>query len=189
MSSGSNPVTTIGTPNRSTSGGYSSVPITLHTCPAARKACTRQLGDCMIASIAGGTRTCDTSMLKFRTPSRCAWYTAIAFGGAVVSNPMPKNTTPRSGFARARVSASSGRGRAVHHLDLRQQLVGAVPDDRVGVPAADLHDRPRAGRRGVDVVDQAAGQFRVVELVEVLHRAVLPSASALACAQASPNSL
>lgn len=69
MSSGSNPVTTMGTPNRSASPGYSDTPITLHTCPAARKACTRQLGDCMIASIAGGTLTWDTSRLKFRIPS------------------------------------------------------------------------------------------------------------------------
>ena len=73
MSSGSNPVTTIGTENCSTSGGYSSVPITLHTWPAARNACTRHVGDYMIASIAGGTRTCETSMLKFGTPRRAAW--------------------------------------------------------------------------------------------------------------------
>ena len=73
MSSGSNPVTTIGTENRSASGGYSAVPITLHTCPAARKPCTRQVGEVMIASMAGGTRTCETSMEKFFTPSRLAW--------------------------------------------------------------------------------------------------------------------
>ena len=73
MSSGSKPVTTIGTWNCSTSGGYSSVPITLQTCPAARKPCTRHVGDGMIASIAGGTRTCETSMVKFVTPSRLAW--------------------------------------------------------------------------------------------------------------------
>ena len=53
MSSGSKPVTTIGTRKRSASSGYSPMPITLHTCPAARKACTRQLGDVMIASMAG----------------------------------------------------------------------------------------------------------------------------------------
>ncbi len=69
MSSGSKPVTTIGTRKRSASSGYSPMPITLHTCPAARKAWTRQLGDVMIASIAGGTRTCETSRLKLRMPS------------------------------------------------------------------------------------------------------------------------
>lgn len=69
MSSGSKPVTTIGTRKRSASRGYSSTPITLQTCPAARKPCTRQLGEDMIASMAGGTRTWDTSMLKFLMPS------------------------------------------------------------------------------------------------------------------------
>ncbi len=108
MSSGSNPVTTMGTWYRSASSGYSSTPITLHTCPAARKACTRQLGDCMIASIAGGTRTCDTSRLKLRMPNLRAWYTVMAFGGAVVSKPMPKKTTCRCGFCWAIRRASSG---------------------------------------------------------------------------------
>jgi hypothetical protein len=72
MSSGSNPVTTIGTPYRAASGGYSRVPITLHTCPAARNACTRQTGDSMMAAIAGGTSTCETSSEKLPTPSRRA---------------------------------------------------------------------------------------------------------------------
>ena len=62
----------------------------------------------MIAWIAGGTRTCDTSMLKFVMPRRLAWNTVIAFGGAVVSKPIPKNTTCRSGFSRAIFSASMG---------------------------------------------------------------------------------
>ena len=74
MSSGSNPVTTIGTPYLlGQRAGTPRVPITLQTCPAARKPCTRQVGDFMIASIAGGTRTCETSMLKFGMPSRFAW--------------------------------------------------------------------------------------------------------------------
>ena len=73
MSSGSNPVTTIGTENRSASPGYSLVPITLHTCPAARNPCTRQVGEVMIASMAGGTRTWETSIEKLVTPSRWAW--------------------------------------------------------------------------------------------------------------------
>ncbi len=69
MSSGSKPVTTIGTRWRAASSGYSPMPITLHTCPAARKACTRQLGEVMIASMAGGTRTWETSRLKLGMPS------------------------------------------------------------------------------------------------------------------------
>ena len=73
MSSGSKPVTTMGTSYRSASGGYSRVPITLHTWPAARNACTRQVGDSMIAAMAGGTSTCETSSEKFSMPSRLAW--------------------------------------------------------------------------------------------------------------------
>ena len=108
MSSGSNPVTTIGMPYLRHSGGYSAVPITVHTWPAARNACTRHDGDSMIAAIAGGTSTCETSSEKFSMPSRLAWYTVIALAGAVVSKPMPKNTTCLSGCSRATVSASSG---------------------------------------------------------------------------------
>lgn len=88
--------------------GVLPVPITLHTCPAARKPWTRQLGERMIASIAGGTRTWETSRLKLGMPSLFAWYTVIAFGGAVVSKPMPKKTTSRPGFCRATFKASSG---------------------------------------------------------------------------------
>lgn len=72
MSSGSKPVTTIGTLYFRASGGYSAVPITLHTWPAARNACTRHVEDSMIAAIAGGTSTWDTSSEKFRTPNRWA---------------------------------------------------------------------------------------------------------------------
>src|SRR4029077_15159645 len=45
-------------------------------------------------------------------------------------------------------------------------------DDRMRLAAADLHHRP--GLRGgpVDVVEQASGQLRVAELLEVLHRVV-----------------
>ena len=49
------------------------MPITVHTWPAARNACTRQSGEVMIASIAGGTRTWLTSRLKFSMPSLLAW--------------------------------------------------------------------------------------------------------------------
>jgi hypothetical protein len=62
----------------------------------------------MIASMAGGTSTCETSMEKFFNPSRFAICTAIAFAGAVVSKPMPKNTTCLAGFSRAICTASRG---------------------------------------------------------------------------------
>ena len=84
------------------------MPITVHTWPAARNACTRHTGAVMIASIAGGTRTWLTSRLKLSMPSRFASCTVIALGGAVVSKPIPKNTTCLSGLARAMASASIG---------------------------------------------------------------------------------
>ena len=62
----------------------------------------------MIARIAGGTRTCETSSEKFVRPSCLAIVTVIAFAGAVVSKPMPKKTTCLSGLACASRTASSG---------------------------------------------------------------------------------
>ena len=58
--------------------------------------------------MAGGTRTCETSMEKLVSPSARACHTAIALAGAVVSNPTPKNTTFLVGFVRAIFTASSG---------------------------------------------------------------------------------
>ena len=52
--------------------------------------------------------TCETNTLKFVRPRRCASQTAIALGGAVVSNPTAKNTTFFSGNLAARFTASSG---------------------------------------------------------------------------------
>ncbi len=51
------------------------------------------------ASIAGGTSTCDTSSEKFFSPICRACHASIAFAGAVVSNPIAKNTTCLSGCA------------------------------------------------------------------------------------------
>ena len=62
----------------------------------------------MSAVIAGGTSTCETSSEKLVSPSWWAIFTVMAFAGAVVSNPMPKNTTCLSGFSWARRTASSG---------------------------------------------------------------------------------
>ncbi len=58
--------------------------------------------------MAGGTRTCDTSALKFVKRRRRACQTAMALAGAVVSKPMAKKTTWRSGLAAARFTASRG---------------------------------------------------------------------------------
>ena len=58
--------------------------------------------------IVGGTSTCDTSTLKLVSLRLLAIQTAMALAGAVVSKPMAKKTTLRSGFAAARFTASSG---------------------------------------------------------------------------------
>ncbi len=107
-SSGSKPVTTIGTRYFAAIGSYSVQPMIAHTWPAARNAWTRLDGDSSSAVIAGGTSTCDTSTLKLSMPRRAASATAIALAGAVVSKPTAKNTTCRPGFAIAILSASSG---------------------------------------------------------------------------------
>jgi hypothetical protein len=108
MSTGSKPVTMMGTPYLAAIGSYSVHPMIVQTWPAARNPCTRLSGASRIACIAGGTVTCETRMLKLRTPSCRARQTAIAFAGAVVSNPTAKNTTWRSGFFMASSRASSG---------------------------------------------------------------------------------
>ena len=101
-------MTTIGTPYRLAIGSYSLSPITVQTWPGPRKPRTRLPGACRIAVIIGGTSTCETSTLKFVSRRFRASHTAIALGGAVVSKPMAKNTTLRSGRDAARLTASSG---------------------------------------------------------------------------------
>ena len=73
MSSGSKPVTTIGTRYFAASGKYSSNPITVQTWPAARNPCTLQFGDDINASMAGGTSTCEMSIEKFSNFFCAAW--------------------------------------------------------------------------------------------------------------------
>jgi hypothetical protein len=101
-------VTTTGIRYFAAIGSYSRNPITEQTWPAARKPCTRFVGDERIASIAGGTRTCETRSEKFPTPAFFACQAAMALAGAVVSNPTAKKTTSLAGFLRAISRASSG---------------------------------------------------------------------------------
>jgi hypothetical protein len=101
-------VITIGTRYFAAIGSYSVQPITAQTWPAARNAWTWHAGESRIAVIAGGTRTCDTSTEKLSRPSLSACETAMALAGAVVSKPMAKKTTCRSGLATAIFTASSG---------------------------------------------------------------------------------
>ena len=53
------------------------------------------LGPDRIASMAGGTSTCATNIVKLRRPDRLACQTAKAVAGAVVSKPTAKKTTSR----------------------------------------------------------------------------------------------
>ena len=56
---------------------------------------------------------------------------------------------------------------------LGQQLVDAVAHDRMGLAAADLHDRPGPRGDARDRVGVAARQRRVAELVDVFHAQIL----------------
>ena len=86
-----------------------------------------------------------------------------------------KITSGRAAIASALSMISSGRDAhraagAVDHLDLvGEQLVDAVPDDRVGLAAADLHDRPGWVVPAWIRSSSLRGQLGVAELVEVLH--------------------
>ena len=64
---------------------------------------------CRIASIAGGTRTCETSRRSSSGRAAAPRGPPARWRGAVVSKPTAKKTTSRSGVARARsCTASSG---------------------------------------------------------------------------------
>src|SRR5574341_1049303 len=191
--------------------------MTVQTCPAASKPSSCTSGDSSSARTAGGTVTCETSMAKFSIPCALAWATAIALAGAVVSKPMPKNTTVLSGCSRASASASSGeytirtsqtaarsrhaqhvaiRGEdhvgaggqrqrlihqfqrrdahraagAVNQLDLRrQQFVQPALENRVGLPAADLHQPPAPRDGAGDLIQQASRQRPIAVFIQVLH--------------------
>ena len=142
------PVTTIGTRYVAAIGSYSVQPMIAHTWPAARNAWTWLPGESRSAVIAGGTRTCDTSTLKLSIPRRAHSATAIAFAGAVVSNPTAKNTTWRSGFASAIFTASSGeytiRTSAPRALSASRSVVD--PGTRSMSPY-EREDHVRAARR------------------------------------------
>ena len=74
---------------------------------------------------------------------------------------------------------TDGATRAVDQLDLLwQQLVNAVADDRMGLPAADFHDGPRASGDAVDLVKETACQVGIAKFIQVLHAVVLPPGDA-----------
>ena len=67
------------------------------------------------------------------------------------------------------VTQTGQPGPVDHPHALGQRLVDPLLDDRVRLPAADLHERPRPGGDPVDLGDQLPGEDRVAVLVEVLH--------------------
>src|SRR5690606_22009395 len=84
---------------------------------------------------------------------------------------------------------------SVDQLDaFGEKLVDAVPDDGVRLPAAHLHQRPRPGHRGLDVVEQPLRELGILEFVDVLHCRTSPARSpcadpaCAACSHGSPNS-
>src|SRR6266496_2323608 len=79
--------------------------------------------------------------------------------------PWPSNT--RSWSANG---AGHRTSRAVHQRDLRrQQLIDAVFDDRVRLPAANLHDGPRTRRHRGNGLPQFLDGDRIAVFVEILH--------------------
>ncbi len=68
----------------------------------------RTSGDSRMLLMAAGVSTWLQTTLKFFSPRCAACLMTSAVGGVVVSKPMAKNTTSRSGWASASVSASAG---------------------------------------------------------------------------------
>ncbi len=83
-------------------------PTTVDTCPGPTKPSSRRSGESSSARSGGTIVTWLHMQEKFRTPSAFARFSVSAVEGAVVSKPMAKNTTSRSGFCFAIRRASSG---------------------------------------------------------------------------------
>ena len=83
-------------------------PTTVLTWPGPMKPSRRRSGESSSARSGGTIVTWLHMQLKFRMPSAFARLSVSAVDGAVVSKPIAKKTTSRSGFERAIRSASSG---------------------------------------------------------------------------------
>ena len=83
-------------------------PTTVQTWPGPMKPSRRRSGDSSSARSGGTIVTWLQMQEKFVMPSAFARFSVSAVEGAVVSNPIAKKTTSRSGFSRAIRSASSG---------------------------------------------------------------------------------
>ncbi len=108
MSSGSKPEMTTGRPYSAGMNSNGRAPTTVQTCPGPMNPSSRRSGDSSSARSGGTIVTWLQTQLKLRCPSALARLSVSAVDGAVVSNPIAKNTTSRSGFSRAIRSASSG---------------------------------------------------------------------------------
>ena len=82
--------------------------MTVETWPGPMNASMRMSGESRMARIAGTMVTWLQNTEKLVSPSALARITVSAVDGAVVSKPMAKKRTWRSGWFRASLSASSG---------------------------------------------------------------------------------
>ena len=82
--------------------------MTVETCPGPMKPSSRMSGESRMARMAGMIVTWLQNTEKFRSPSALARSSVSAVDGAVVSKPIAKNITCRSGLVRASLSASGG---------------------------------------------------------------------------------
>ena len=83
-------------------------PTTVLTWPGPMKPSSRRSGESSSARSGGTIVTWLHMQLKFVMPSALARLSVSAVDGAVVSKPIAKKTTSRSGLERAIRSASSG---------------------------------------------------------------------------------
>jgi hypothetical protein len=111
-------------------------PTTVETWPGPMKPSRRRSGESSSARSGGTIVTWLHRQEKLVTPSAFARRSVSAVEGAVVSKPMAKNTTSRSGFALAIRSASSGEYtmRTSAPSALASSSVPAAPGTRIMSP-------------------------------------------------------
>ncbi len=108
ISSASNPAMTAGILYSSGRNAKPRAPIIEATCPGQMKPEMSNPSPAISARRDGSTVLSIDHTEKLQTPSSRAVSTAAAVPGAVVSNPMPRNTTSFSGLFLASVTASTG---------------------------------------------------------------------------------
>src|SRR5919109_429266 len=132
MSSGSNPAQTSGLWCSAAMKWYGRQPMTVETWPGPMKPSRRRSGESRMALMAGMIVTWLQNTEKFPMPSAAARSMVMAVDGVV--DPSHRDHADRAAGA-------------VHQRDrLRQVVLQAVLVDRVGVPAAHLHQLVLAAR-------------------------------------------